>query len=297
MLKKPKTIVTATIIVIMLCITGYAFFPHVEEFFYKMSSGALFTHNHETPYNQYENKPPYNNVNNGESQSTTDELDQSMPPTNSFSEFYWAEIEEGKKRNYEYINRVLKNRKTVIDEAEKVEDYSCVVPAHRKYDIKYTVLDVIFSDTFEGLGISLTEADLLKIETEIDAKIRTGKWLSGGYHFAAVRIEIENGGDKTALNLHTRGFSFVFVDSTYALYDTPSIYDSLRPGSGTQIFYLPELLCGEKVQTTTVFILPMDKQFDTYKKYIEIDPNGSSTNEPEIVKMIPIDGLINAGGS
>ena len=65
MLKKPKTIVTATIIVIMLCITGYAFFPHIEEFFYKMSSGALFTHNHETPYNQYENKPPYNNVNNG----------------------------------------------------------------------------------------------------------------------------------------------------------------------------------------------------------------------------------------
>ncbi|MBQ3257332.1 MAG: hypothetical protein IJA67_07965 [Oscillospiraceae bacterium] len=296
MSKQKKIVLSAVITIVMIGAIVYAFYPSIQSFAYRIVSGSLINN---TDNNHTEIKPPV--INNGSDNdetkppyhSTGDE--NTIPTTipNAYSEYYWEEIELGKMQDYSYVTGILKNKEQMLEEGKNRKEKSCVINVRDECDIKYTVSELIFSGSLEDIGVALTDDVKNEINEKVTLRTSHDTWLKDGYCLAAVTIEIENVGNKTALDIGTHMFAFLLIDASGARYGAQLIYGTLQPGVGGHRYYIPELKCDEKAETTAIFILPTDKQFDIYDKYIEVNPRGRGDDNPEYVKLIPINDLIN----
>ena len=295
-MSKQKTIVlSAVITIVMIGAIVYAFYPSIQSFAYKVVSGSLINN---TDNNHTETKPPVvtNESDNDETKppyhSTGDENTTPTTIPNAYSKYYWEDIELGKKQDYSYVMEILKNREKMLEEGKNRKEKSCVINVRDKFDIKYTVSKLTFSSSLDDIGVALSDDVKNEINETIAIKTPQDTWLKDGYCLAAVTIEIENVGNKSALDIGTHMFSFKLIDSSGAIYGSGFIYGTLQPGVGTHSYYVPELKCGEKLETTAIFILPTDKQFGTYDKYIEVNPRGIAECTPKYVKLIPVNDLV-----
>ena len=217
-------------------------------------------------------------------------VDENNVNYDTYSDQYWADIEKGKKQDYAFTNELLKNIDTVISNSKDNNELYCVLPFGNT-QIQYTVEQISFANNLEEFDVDFNSPEIFE-------KINNSEYSNGNgglnneYHFAAVKIKMTNVGDSVAFDFPTRGFSYDMIDNTQAVYSCSFIYGTLQPGQGTHSYYAAELSVNETMETTAVFAVPKDNQFEAYEKFIFVNPQGYGDYSPENVSLIPVGKLL-----
>lgn len=219
-------------------------------------------------------------------------MDTVTPNNNSieyvnYADEYWANIEESKIQDYAYTIELLNNIETVIANSEDNDTLSCTLTLDST-NVCYTVEQINIANNLEELGISTAS---INFDGNNGYCNENGE-LNGNYQFAAVNIKMTNVGKAPAFDFPVRGFSYQMIDKTHAIYSCEFIYGTLQPGQGTHSYFATELQINETLETTALFIVPKDQQFDEYEKYIYFDPYGYGDYSPENVSLISVSKLL-----
>ncbi len=146
----------------------------------------------------------------------------------------------------------------MMEEAKNAENASCVVQG-----IQYILKCAYTIEDLREVGISLEDTRLAGTEFDYDMS---------AYTFFAAELSIQNISGRTKKDVSCNPFRYLFLTEDIVGYQAEPLYGSCQPGKGTHKYFAAEMADGEMLETTIVFILPTDSEFDLdlYQSFIMV---------------------------
>lgn len=206
---------------------------------------------------------------------TTEPLDSVYE---SYENWYQSQLSSSEGTQWEDFHKnKRKNLISIYNRDKNNKSSSCLMDVRGMGDkVTITIKKAYYSDDKPHL-----EGDMSWFTQPVKVA-----W-SDKYKFLLLDVVIENTSNKDVYEVGVNQFGILLINDNLTVYGCDSLYSTYQPGKDTHVYWQSKLPVGESINTTLVFYVPVDIQFENYAYFLEIN-QGASDYNPKLCSLLPL---------